>query len=53
MITIIRGCVVLRCFQNLQIYIFGKFLKIFGLDFEKKDLQFSMDILSIFSTNDH
>ena len=37
MIAIIRGCV--KCcvfFQNLQIWIFGKFLKFFGLDLEKK-----------------
>ena len=37
MITIIRGCV--ACygfFQNLKIWIFGKFLKFFGLDLEKK-----------------
>ena len=30
-------------FQNLKIWIFGKFLKIFGLALEKKDLQFLMD----------
>ena len=35
MITIIRGCVVYRFFQNLKIWIFGKFLKFFGLDLEK------------------
>ena len=37
MITIIRGCVACCVFfQNLQIWIFGKFLKFFGLDLEKK-----------------
>ena len=36
MITIIRGCGVLRFFQNLEIWMFGKFLKIFVLDLEKK-----------------
>ena len=37
MITIIRGCVACYVFfQNLQIRIFGKFLKFFGLDLEKK-----------------
>ena len=29
-------CRVLRFFQNLEIWIFGKFLKFFGLDLEKK-----------------
>ena len=29
-------CRVLRFFQNLKIWIFGKFLKFFGLDLEKK-----------------
>ena len=37
MITIIRGCVACYVFfQNLEIWIFGKFLKFFGLDLEKK-----------------
>ena len=37
MITIIWGCVACNFFfQNLKIWIFGKFLKFFGLDFEKK-----------------
>ena len=37
MITIIWGCVAWYVFfQNLEIWIFGKFLKFFGLDFEKK-----------------
>ena len=36
-ITIIRGCVACYAFfQNLEIWIFGKFKKIFGLDLEKK-----------------
>ena len=36
-ITIIRGCVACYAFfQNLEIWIFGKFLKFFGLDLEKK-----------------
>ena len=47
MITIIRGCCVLRFFQNLEIWIFGKFLKFFGLDLEKKNLQFLMDSFHI------
>ena len=34
-------------FQNLKIWIFGKFLKFFGLDLEKKNLQFSMDSFHI------
>ena len=37
MITIIRGCVACYVFfQNLKIWIFGKFLKFFGLDLENK-----------------
>ena len=37
MITIIRGCVACYVFfQNLEIWIFGKFLKFFGLNIEKK-----------------
>ena len=32
----LRVCRVLCFFQNLKIWIFGKFLKFFGLDFEKK-----------------
>ena len=37
MITIIRGCVACYVFfQNLEIWIFGKFLKFFGLYLEKK-----------------
>ena len=37
MITIIRGCVACYIFfQNLEIWIFGKFLKFFGVDLEKK-----------------
>ena len=37
MITIIRGCVACYVFfQNIEIWIFGKFLKFFGLDLEKK-----------------
>ena len=37
MITIIRGCVACYVFfQNLEFWIFGKFLKFFGLDLEKK-----------------
>ena len=52
-ITIIRGCVESYVFfQNLEIWIFGKFLKFFGLDLEKK-IYSSRWILSIFSTNDH
>ena len=38
-----RVCPVLRFFQNLQIWIFGKFLKIFWPWHWKKNLQFSMD----------
>ena len=50
-ITIIRGCVACYVFfQNLKIWIFGKFLKIFGLDLEKK-INSSWWILSIFRTN--
>ena len=53
MITIIRGCVACYIFfQNQNIWIFGKFLKVFGFDLEKK-IQSSRWILSIFSTNDH
>ena len=53
MITIIRGCVACYVFfQNQEIWIFGKFLKIFGLDLEKK-IYSSRWILSIFITNDH
>ena len=47
-----RVCRVLCFFQNLQIWIFGKFLKIFGLDLERK-IYSSRWILSMFSTNDH
>ena len=38
LLTIIRGCVVCCIFflQNLEIWIFGKFWKFFGLDLEKK-----------------
>ena len=53
MIPIIRGCVACYFFfQNLEIWIFGKVLKFFGLDLEKK-IYTSRWILSIFSTNDH
>ena len=53
MIAIIRGCVACCVFfQNLQIWIFGKFLKFFGLHLEKK-IYSSRWILSMFSTNDH
>ena len=38
----------LHFFQNLKIWIFGKFLKIFGLDLEKKILQSSMDSFHIY-----
>ena len=52
-ITIIRGCVACYVFfQNLKIWIFGKFFKFFGLDLEKKFYS-SRWILSIFGTNDH
>ena len=48
MITIIRGCVACYTFfQNLKIWIFGKFLKFFALVLEKKNLQFSMDSFHI------
>ena len=54
MITIIRGCVACYVFfQNLEIWIFGKCLKIFGVDLEKNNIYSSRWILSIFSTNDH
>ena len=53
-ITIIRRCV--GCygffFQNLDIWIFGKLLKFFGL-WPRKKIFSSRWILSIFSTNDH
>ena len=52
MITIIRGCVACCFFQNPEIWIFGNFLKFFGLDLEKKNYS-SRWILSIFITNDH
>ena len=53
MITIIRVCVACYVFfQNLEIWIFGKFLKFFGLDLENK-IYSSRWILSIFGTNDH
>ena len=52
MITIIRGCVACYFFQNLEIWIFGKFLKFFSLALDKK-IYSSWRILSIFSTNDH
>ena len=52
MMTIIRGCLVLRFSQNLEIWVFGKFLKFFSLDLEKK-IYSSRWIPSIFSTNDH
>ena len=48
----LRVCRVLHLFQNLEIWIFGKFLKFFGLDLEKKFYS-SQWILSIFITNDH
>ena len=41
-------CHVLRFFQKLEIWIFGKFFKFFGLDLEKKFLQFSMDSFHIY-----
>ena len=48
MITIFRGCVACYVFfQNLEIRIFGKFFKFFGLDLGKKNLQFSMDSFHI------
>ena len=44
MIVINRGCVACYVFfHNRKIWIFGKFLKFFGLDLEKKNLQFSID----------
>ena len=53
MMIIIRGCVACYVFfQNLEIWIFGKFFKFFGLDLEKK-IYSSQWILSIFITNDH
>ena len=52
MITIIRGCVACYFFSESGIWIFGKFLKFFGVDLEKK-IYSSRWILSIFSTNDH
>ena len=53
MITIIRGCVcVLRFFQNLEIWIFGKFWNFLALTLKKKPYSFRW-ILSIFSTNGH
>ena len=53
MITIIRWCVACYVFfQNLKIWIFGKFLKFFGFALEKK-IYSSWWILSIFGTNDH
>ena len=47
MITVIRGCVACSFFQNLEIWIFGKFFKFFGVDLEKKNLQFSIDSFHI------
>ena len=47
MIIIIRECVMCYVFQNLKIWIFGKFFKIFGLNLEKKNLQISMDSFDI------
>ena len=48
MITIIRGCVACYVFfQNLEIWMLGKFLKFFGLDLGEKNLQFSMDSFHI------
>ena len=44
MITIIRGCV--ACYVFFRIWKF-EFLAIFGLDLEKKNLQFSMDSFHI------
>ena len=53
MIVINRGCVACYVFfPNRKIWIFGKFLKFFGLDLEKKIFS-SQLILSISSTNDH
>ena len=54
MIAINRGCVACYLFiQNRKIWIFGKFLKFFGLDLEKKKIFSSQLIPSISSTNDH
>ena len=47
MITVIRGCVACYFFQNLEIWIFGKFLKFFGVDLEKKNLRFLIDSFHI------
>ena len=48
MLTIIRRCVACCVFfQNLKISNFGKFLTLFGLALEKKNLQFSMDSFHI------
>ena len=48
MITIIWGCVACYVFfQNLKIWIFGKFLKFSALTLKKKNLQFSMDSFHI------
>ena len=53
MSTIIIGCVMCPIFfQNLAIWIFGKFLKFFYLDLEIFFYS-SQWILSIFNTNDH
>ena len=53
MIAIIRGCVACCVFfPNLQIWIFGKFFKFFGLDLQNK-IYSSIWILSMFSTNFH
>ena len=53
MITIIRGRVPCEVFfQNLEIWIFGKFLRNF-LPWPWKKIYSSQRILSIFSTNDH
>ena len=53
-ITIITGCVACYVFfQNLEIWIFGKFLKIFRPWPLKKKNYSSWWILSIYSTNDH
>ena len=48
MIVINRGCVACYVFfHNRKIWIFGKFLKFFGFDLEKKNLQFSIDSFHI------
>ena len=47
-----RVCLMVRYFQNMEILIFGKFLKFFGLDLEKK-IYSSRWILSIYCTNGH